>query len=181
MKKRLANILLKFILLHSDNKLKAKFFLAISKEYTKLKYKNFRAIYSIANSFKFNGQNIIFTGEGEIVCGKNSYIGSYSTIQAASGFKVVIGDNCSLSHNIRVYTTSSATDQDFNTNLPKKISSGNVIVGNGVWIGANVFIKEGITIGDNAIIGANSMVVKNIEANAIYGGVPAKLIRNKRI
>ena len=54
-----------------------------------------------------------------------------------------------------------------------------MLIGDGVWIGANAFINPGIRIGSNTVIGANSVVTKNLEANSIYGGVPAKLIRQK--
>ena len=56
---------------------------------------------------------------------------------------------------------------------------GNVIIEDFVWIGANVFINPGVTIGKNSIVGANSVVVRDLPPNGIYGGVPAKLIKLK--
>jgi len=38
----------------------------------------------------------------------------------------------------------------------------------------------GVIIGNNSVVGANSVVTKNIPENAIYGGIPAKLIRYKK-
>lgn len=52
-----------------------------------------------------------------------------------------------------------------------------ITIGNDVWIGLRVLIKDGVTIGDGAIIGAGAVVVSDVEPYAIYGGVPAKLIR----
>lgn len=52
-----------------------------------------------------------------------------------------------------------------------------VEIGNDVWIGANVTIVNGVRIGDGAIIGANSVVIHDVPAYAVYGGVPAKLMR----
>jgi len=142
---------------------------------------NLRKRYNIHSSFRFNGENIQFYGDGELVIAEQSYIGSYSTVQLAKGCTVKIGKGCSISHNVRIYTASKSPDWDFadKANAPNKI--GNVIIGDFVWIGANVFINPGLTIGDNAVIGANSVVTKSIEAYAIYGGVPAKLIRMKKI
>lgn len=179
MKKWLANIVTR-LLLNADRNLKSALYQSLQNNHVAIKYENYRKQYSIAPSFRFNGLNIQLYGEGEILCGENSYIGDLSTIQAAKGFSVTIGNNCSISHNVRVYTSSNFSDQDLNHSENKRKTTGNVVIGNGVWIGANVFIKEGITIGDNAIVGANSVVVKNIEPNSIYGGVPAKLIRMKK-
>jgi len=50
-------------------------------------------------------------------------------------------------------------------------------IGNDVWIGANVIVLDGVTIGDGAIIATGAVVNKDVPPYAIYGGVPAKLIR----
>lgn len=139
-----------------------------------------RKKYSIPESFRFNGTNILIYGSGKLIIGENSYIGSFSTIQIQDNYMVKIGSNCKISHNVRMYTTSNITDQNFNGENIVGYSE-NVIIGNGVWIGANVFINPGIIIGDNSIIGANSVITKDIPENAIFGGVPARLIRFKEI
>jgi len=144
------------------------------------RYNKMREKYKIDVSFRFNGEGILFYGDGEIICGSNSYIGSLSTILAKKGQKVFIGKNCTLSHNLRAYTSSSNVDQDWNLE-ERTEKRGDIIINDGVWIGANVFINPGITLGKNAVIGANSVVTKDVPENAIYGGVPAKLIRFKKI
>jgi acetyltransferase-like isoleucine patch superfamily enzyme len=50
-------------------------------------------------------------------------------------------------------------------------------VGHNVWIGYGACILRGVTVGDNAIIGTNSVVTKDVEANAVVGGVPARVLR----
>ena len=47
---------------------------------------------------------------------------------------------------------------------------------NHVWIGLNAVTCAGVTIGDNAVVTAGTVVVKNVEANTVVGGVPTKLI-----
>jgi virginiamycin A acetyltransferase len=56
-------------------------------------------------------------------------------------------------------------------------SPGDTVVGNDVWLGYQALVLPGVTIGDGAIVGAGSVVTKDVPANAIVGGVPAKLIR----
>lgn len=51
---------------------------------------------------------------------------------------------------------------------------GKVIIGNNVYIGASTTVLPGVRIGDNAIIGAGSVVTKDIPANMVYAGNPAK-------
>lgn len=179
MKKLLGNILVKLIL-NADSKhlrlLHNKLIFNSAEDNRNV----FREKYNISRTFRFNGYYINFYGNGKIVCGENSYIGEYSTIQAFDNCEVLIGDNCAISHNVRIYTCSYEADQDLNNNNSKEKKIGNVKIGSGVWIGVNVFINPGITIGDNAVIGANSVVTKDIAANTISGGVPAKLIREKK-
>lgn len=143
-------------------------------------YKSFRNKYSIDPSFRFNGKEILMYGEGEIIAGKDSYVGEYSTWQAVKGYKIVIGQGCRISHNVRCYTQSAEADQDFSA-MPIRSKSGDVVIEDYVWIGANVFINPGITIGTNSIIGANAVVTKNVEPFSIVGGVPAVLIRKKNL
>lgn len=151
-----------------------------NKLYWKSRYKIYKSKYTIKSDFKFNGEFIEFYGNGKIFCGSNSYIGHYSTVQADLDCKVVIGDFCSISHNVRIYTSSAIPDQDFRLR-PLHIKKGDVIIEDGVWIGANVFINPGVRIGSNAIVGSNSVVTKDVKKFTIVGGVPAKLIREKRI
>jgi maltose O-acetyltransferase len=140
----------------------------------------FKAKYSIDPTFRFNGEHILFYGDGRINCGADSYIGSYSTIQAYQNCKVVIGKGCSISHNVRIYTQTNIADQDFSA-TPLIEKTGDVVIEDYAWIGANVFINPGVKIGSNSIVGANAVVTKNVEPYSIVGGVPAVLIRYKKI
>ena len=144
------------------------------------RYESFRKQYDLHPGFKFNGDEILFYGPGSISAGDKSYIGSGSTVQAFEGCKVIIGKGCSISHNVRMYTQSYEADQDFSINNPIS-KTGDIIIGDYVWIGANVFINPGVKIGNNSIIGANSVVTKDVNEYDIVGGVPAKFIRKKKI
>jgi len=148
--------------------------------YWKIKYEIFRDKFELSPTFKFNGPDIRFYGEGRIIIDDESYIGSYSTIQARPDCIVRIGKGCHISHNVRMYTGSNHVDQDFS--LSKLLmKTGNIIVRDYVWIGVNVYIGPGIEIGENSIVGANTVVTSDIPANAIVGGVPSRIIKYKDI
>lgn len=52
-----------------------------------------------------------------------------------------------------------------------------IVIEENVWVGMNCIIMKGVTIGKNAIVAAGSVVVKDIEANNVVGGNPAKCIK----
>jgi len=118
---------------------------------------------------------IIMPQEMEI--GDNSSIAPYTTIFATYGVK--IGENCLISSNCGI---SSYNHVQNSLNRPSQKSedflhSKPVSIGNNVWIGMNSCILPGVTIGDNSIIGSGSVVTKDIPANEIWVGNPAKFIK----
>jgi acetyltransferase-like isoleucine patch superfamily enzyme len=59
----------------------------------------------------------------------------------------------------------------------KMLNLQSVLVKRNAWIGASATILPGVTIGENAIVAAGSVVNKNVAANTITGGVPARIIK----
>lgn len=75
-------------------------------------------------------------------------------------------------------------DHNFNqTEMPMIFSGRGVlestIIGKDVWVGAYSRIKAGVSIGDGSIIAMGSVVTKDLEPFSIYGGVPAKKIKDR--
>lgn len=140
-------------------------------------YKLYKMKYSVKSNFRFAGKDIDLYGDGKIVLGNNSYIGGHSIIQSVKDQKVVIGDNCSISHNVKIYTSNFVTDDVISGNKNPKYSKGDVIIGNNCWIGSGVFIKENVKIGNFVVIGANSVVTRDVPDNSLVAGCPAKIIR----
>lgn len=158
----------------------AKLFNRVSSVYWWVVYARYRYDYALDSKFKFNGKFIQFYGEGVIRTGPESYIGELSTLQTAKGYFIAIGKCCRISHNVRIYTQSSIADFDFSMGeVPSKF--GSVTLGDYCWIGANVLINPGVSIGENSVVGANSVVTRDVPPFEIWGGVPAKFIRRKKI
>lgn len=85
-----------------------------------------------------------------------------------------IGDNVNISSHVQLIIGNYLVDDPYfkDTYLPIKI-------GNRVWIGTRVIILSGVTIGDGAVIGAGAVVTKNIPPYTVWGGVPAKYIKDR--
>lgn len=64
-----------------------------------------------------------------------------------------------------------------NGNMTPKYSTEPVYIGDNVWVGANVMILKGVSIGSNSVIAAGSVVTKDIPANCIAAGNPAKVVK----
>ena len=104
---------------------------------------------------------------------------------------VIIGNNVTIKSGVQVWDGIEIEDNVFigsnvaftNDMYPKSRNKDwkmqRTKVCQGASIGANVTILPGITIGENALIGAGSVVTKNIPANTVWVGNPARFIKNK--
>jgi acetyltransferase-like isoleucine patch superfamily enzyme len=107
----------------------------------------------------------------------NADIGRFCSI--APGCRIGLGKHPSrifVSTHPAFYAVAGGYPFSF-VNRQKFEQRKRIIIGNDVWISANVLIADGVTIGNGAIIGAGAVVVKSIPDYAIFGGVPARLIR----
>ena len=109
--------------------------------------------------------------------GKNIHIGKDVFINACCCFQdqggIQIGDGTLIGHQVVLATLN----HDFDPKKRKDIIPAPIQIGENVWIGSNSVIVGGVTIGDNAIIAAGSVVTKDVDANTVVGGVPAKFIK----
>lgn len=114
-------------------------------------------------------------------CGKNISVGKNVFINSGCRFQdqggITIGDGVLIGHNVMLATLNHDID-------PRKRSTMHpapIVIGNNVWIGANATVVPGVTIGDGAAIAAGAVVSKDVPANVIVGGVPAKIIKKIEI
>ena len=88
---------------------------------------------------------------------------------------VIIGNNVMIGPNTLITTDNHPLNAKERRNHMAVATP--VTIGNDVWIGGNVTILPGVTIGDRAVIAAGAVVTKDIPANTVAGGVPAKVIK----
>lgn len=106
-----------------------------------------------------------------ITVGKNVFINSGCRFQDQGG--IHIGDDSLVGHNVVLATLNHGMAPGDRARLyPAPID-----IGKNVWIGANATVLPGVTIGDNAVIAAGAVVTKDVPANVVVGGVPAKFIK----
>ena len=110
-------------------------------------------------------------------CGRNIHIGKNVFINAGCKFQdqggIFIEDGTLIGHNAVLATINHMED-------PGKRASmifQSIHIEKNVWLGANVTVLPGVTIGEGSIIAAGAVVTKDVPANMIAAGVPAKVIR----
>ena len=110
-------------------------------------------------------------------CGKNICVGMNVFINSGCHFQdqggIEIGDGVLIGHNVVLATLNHDID-------PRKRSTmypAPIVIGKNVWIGANATVVPNVTIGDGAVIAAGAVVTKDVPANVIVGGVPAKIMK----
>ena len=109
--------------------------------------------------------------------GKNLHLGKDVFINLGCRFQdtggITIGDGTLIGHGSTLTTLNHSVDPERRADmLPAPI-----VIGRKVWLGASVTVVPGVTIGDGAVIGAGSVVTKDVAADTIVAGVPARLIR----
>lgn len=104
--------------------------------------------------------------------GKNVFFNAGVKIQDQGG--VTIGDGTLLGHNVVLATLDHSLDPSCRGNM----IPAPIVIGKNVWVGANATICKGVTIGDGAVIAAGAVVTKDVPANTVYGGVPARWIKD---
>ena len=103
--------------------------------------------------------------------GKNVFINLGCRFQDTGG--ITIGDGTLIGHGSTLTTLNHAIDPARRADM----RPAPVVLGRHVWLGAGVTVVPGVTIGDGAVIGAGSVVTKDVAADTIVAGVPARLIR----
>jgi len=113
--------------------------------------------------------------EGVVSIGAKTVLGQECTISAYQ--HVSIGRECVIADRVMLIDFDHGTVEVERPIRLQGIYKRDVRVGHNVWIGYGACILRGVTVGDNAVIGTNSVVTKDVPANAVVGGVPARVIR----
>lgn len=104
--------------------------------------------------------------------GERVFINSGARFQDQGG--ITIGDDALIGHNAVLATLN----HDLDPSRRADMRPAPIVIGRGVWIGANVTVLPGVTIGDDAVVAAAAVVTRDVPAGAVVVGAPARVVRS---
>lgn len=113
--------------------------------------------------------------EGEVEIGRKTVIGQECTFSAYQ--QVRIGEQCVIADRAMFIDFDHGVVEVERPIRLQGIYKRDVEVGSNVWIGYGACILRGVRVGDNSVVGTNAVVTKDVPANAVVGGVPARVLR----
>lgn len=127
-----------------------------------------------ANSIVHRGAMLLPFG-GFIHIGSFCRINPYSVLYGHGG--LFIGNHVRIAAHCVIVPANHGIALDAGLIADQPVTKMGIRIGDNVWIGAGARILDGSDIGDGCVIGAGAVVRGKLEANGIYAGVPARLIR----
>lgn len=110
---------------------------------------------------------------GMLTRGKNCWIGKNFKVNGNG--TVIIGDNCDIGPEVTFQTGGHLIGEP-----SRRAGEGCIFhqqIGNGCWVGGGSMFFNDTKVGNSCVVAGGAVVVKDVEANSLVGGVPAKLIR----
>ncbi|WP_434811525.1 sugar O-acetyltransferase [Microbacterium sp. bgisy189] len=116
----------------------------------------------------------LFVDYGEnIHIGARTFVNSHLT--ALDVAAITIGADCQIGPNVQLLTPTHPIDPQ--QRRDKLEAAEPITIEDNVWLGGGVIVCPGVTIGENSVIGAGSVVTKDVLANVVAVGNPARVIR----
>jgi acetyltransferase-like isoleucine patch superfamily enzyme len=113
--------------------------------------------------------------EGEVCIGAKTVMGQECTISAFQ--HVSIGRECIVADRVMLIDFDHGAVEVERPVRLQGIYKRDVRVGHNVWMGYGACVLRGVSIGDNSIVGTSAVITKDVPANAVVGGSPARVIR----
>jgi acetyltransferase-like isoleucine patch superfamily enzyme len=177
----------------------------LNRQYARLLWRYLRRRLLTAAGRRWSSDGLLFFGRkleiqiargAEVHFGRFVWIGDGSKIRCHEGVveigeKTVMGQECTISayRRVRIGEQCVIADRamfiDFDHGVvevdrpirQQGIYMRDVEVGSNVWIGYGACILRGVSVGDNSIVGTNAVVTRDVPANAVVAGIPARIIR----
>ena len=98
---------------------------------------------------------------------------SFTALDVAA---ITIGDDVQIGPNVQLLTPTHPVEPE--PRRDKLEAAKPIVIGNNVWIGGGAMVLPGVTIGENSVIGAGAVVTRDVPANVVVVGNPARVVRN---
>lgn len=134
--------------------------------------------------------HLVLRRGGELRVDSDFSIYSGATVTIGEGARLLLGSgyingdasvscflNVSIGHGVAIGPELMLIDDDRHQLSGTRGTAGPIVIGDRVWLGSRVTVLKGVTIGDGAVVAAGSVVTKDVGAGELWGGVPARFIR----
>ena len=118
---------------------------------------------------------IIRAHSGKVGIGAGTFIGPHCLLQ---GPNLIVGEKVMIAAGAKLYSSSHEYKRLVLEDDPWREFSEGVCIGDRVWIGANATIVDGVTVGAGAMVAAGAVVTRDVSAQTVVAGVPARVVKN---
>jgi acetyltransferase-like isoleucine patch superfamily enzyme len=124
------------------------------------------------------GNGVVIQGTGRFLLGQKSYLADYCVIGCND--EIRIGCNVMVASSVTIRDTDHGFERIDTPMYEQGITTAPVRIEDDVWIGHGAAILKGVTVGRGAIVAAGAVVNRDVAPFSIVGGVPARVIGNRK-
>jgi galactoside O-acetyltransferase len=120
----------------------------------------------------------LYASRGKITLGDNVFLGDFTSVNANDA-EIRIGSNTAIGPMCLIQGANHAFDRMDIPIVEQGHAPSTVVIEDNVWIGAHAVILPGTRIHSGAVIAAGAVVSRNVPADTVVGGVPARVLRKR--
>ena len=129
--------------------------------------------FSLGKKSVVESYSCINNAVGDVIIGDYTRVGLHNTIIGP----VTIGNHVNLAQGITVTALNHNFSEADKRIDEQGVSTGQVVIGDDVWIGANAVVLPNVSIGRHCVIAAGAVVTKDVPDGCVVAGIPAKIIK----